>query len=523
MSNNDILLSMKNISMTFPGVKALQNVQFTLCKGEIHALMGENGAGKSTLIKVLTGVHSRDSGSIFLENNLINNKSPREAQKNGISTVFQEVNLCPNISVAENIFAGQEPKLFNLKKPIKLGKYKIDQIGPINWKAMNENAKKVLEKVGLTNIDVTKALGDYSVAIQQMVAIARAVNFDCKVLILDEPTSSLDDKEVAELFKVMRNLKSQGVGIIFVTHFLEQVYEICDKITVLRNGEFVGQYTISELPRLQLVQTMLGHEVAELDNLHSNNEIKTKKDVPEIIRAVALTNKNTIKPFNLTIKKGEVIGLTGLLGSGRSELARVLYGANKADSGELFFNDEKISDQSPINSIKNGMAFLPEDRKAESIIGDLSIRENMMIALQAKTGIFKLLPMWKQIELTEKYIKALNIKTPSTETPIKSLSGGNQQKVIIGRWLVTNPEFLILDEPTRGIDVGTKTEIQKLVIELAKEGMTVMFISSEIDEMLRTVNRLCVLRDGKKVGELDNENISQDDVMAAIAGGEHDE
>jgi simple sugar transport system ATP-binding protein len=268
---------------------------------------------------------------------------------------------------------------------------------------------------------------------------------------------------------------------------------------------------------------MLGHEVAELDNLHSNKEIKTKKDVPEIIRAVALTNKNTIKPFDLTIKKGEVIGLTGLLGSGRSELARVLYGANKADSGELFFNDEKISDQSPINSIKKGMAFLPEDRKAESIIGDLSIRENMMIALQAKTGIFKLLPMWKQIELTEKYIKALNIKTPSTETPIKSLSGGNQQKVIIGRWLVTNPEFLILDEPTRGIDVGTKTEIQKLVIELAKEGMTVMFISSEIDEMLRTVNRLCVLRDGKKVGELDNENISQDDVMAAIAGGEHDE
>lgn len=506
MAGNDILLSMKNINMTFPGVKALSNAQFSLNRGEIHALMGENGAGKSTLIKVLNGIYTRDSGEILLEGNIMNNHSPEEAQMNGISTVFQEVNLCPNISVAENIFAGHEPKLWKT-------------FGPIDWKKMNRDATAALEKVGLTNIDVSRALGDYSVAIQQMVAIARAVNFNCKVLILDEPTSSLDDKEVEELFTVMRKLKAEGTGIIFVTHFLEQVYAICDKITVLRNGEFEGQYTISELPRLKLVQAMLGHEVKELDTLHSNEYDESREDLPEVIKAVALTHTGTIKPFELTIKKGQVVGLTGLLGSGRSELARSLYGADKPDGGELHFNGDPLKAKAPIDSIRRGMAYLPEDRKAESIIEDLSVRENMMIALQTKTGLFKLLPMAKQLELTEKYIEALSIKTPSTETPVKALSGGNQQKVILGRWLVTNPEFLILDEPTRGIDVGTKTEIQKLVIKLAGEGMTVMFISSEIEEMLRTVNKLCVLRDGQKVGELTNSGISQQDVMAAIAGG----
>lgn len=501
---NDVLLSMKNITMTFPGVKALQNVDFSLCQGEIHALMGENGAGKSTLIKVLTGVYTRDSGNIFLNGKEINNHSPEEAQENGISTVFQEVNLCTNISVAENIFAGYEPRT----------------IFGVDWKAMNNKAREILSWVGLEDIDVTRALGEYSVAIQQMVAIARAVNFNCKVLILDEPTSSLDDQEVEKLFQVMRQLKADGVGIIFVTHFLEQVYAVCDKITVLRNGELEGQYTISELPRLKLVQAMLGHEVAELDSLKANNAVEEKNDVPVILKAVGLTHTGTIKPFDIEIKKGEVVGLTGLLGSGRSEMVRALYGADKPDGGELTFNGSPLKADAPIDSIKRGMGYLPEDRKAESIIADLSIRENMMIALQAKTGVFKLLPMAKQIELTNKYIKALNVKTPSPETLIKQLSGGNQQKVIIGRWLVTNPEFLILDEPTRGIDVGTKTEIQKLVIQLAEQGMTVVFISSEIDEMLRTVNKLCVLRDGAKVGELMNNNLTQEDVMAAIAGGE---
>lgn len=503
----DLVLSMKNISMTFPGVKALNNVDFSLKKGEIHALMGENGAGKSTLIKVLTGVHSMDCGEIYLDGieHPIINHSPEEAQKIGISTVYQEVNLCGNISVAENIFIGRQPKT---------------KIGSINWKLMNQHASEALLAVGLKDIDVTKPLGEYSVAIQQMVAIARAVDFNCKVLILDEPTSSLDDNEVAKLFEVMRRLKEKGTAIIFVTHFLEQVYEICDTITVLRNGELVGQYAIESLPRVQLVAKMLGHDFDDLAAIRNPDAGEDSfKDKPEVIKAIGLSHAGTIRPFDINIKKGEVIGLTGLLGSGRSELARTLYGADFADSGELYFNGNKIKAREPLDSMRAGMAFLPEDRKEESIIADLSVRENLILALQAKTGVFKLLPMSKQIELADEYIKILNIKTPSPETPIKQLSGGNQQKVIIGRWLITHPDFLILDEPTRGIDVGTKTEIQKLILKLSQEqDMTIMFISSEIDEMLRTVNRLCVLRDGAKVGELNNNNLDQHDVMIAIAG-----
>lgn len=505
--DDSVVLSMKKINMTFPGVRALSNVDFTLKKGEIHALMGENGAGKSTLIKVLTGVHSMDSGEIRVDGiaHPVINHSPEDAQKVGISTVYQEVNLCPNISVAENIFVGRHP---------------LNKIRGVSWTEMNKRAVKILAGVGLEDIDVTKALGDYSVAVQQMVAIARAVDFNCKVLILDEPTSSLDEYEVDKLFAVMRQLKEKGVGIIFVTHFLEQVYEVCDAITVLRNGELVGRYNISELPRVQLVAKMLGHEFDDLAAIRvPDYEMKAQTNAPNVIKAVGLSHEGTIKPFDIDIHRGEVIGLTGLLGSGRSELARTIYGADQPDEGELFFKGKALKAHEPIDAMKRGMAFLPEDRKEESVIGDLSIRENLIIALQAKTGVFKLLPMSKQNELAEKFIKALNIKAPSPETLISQLSGGNQQKVIIGRWLITNPDFLILDEPTRGIDVGTKTEIQKLILKLAAEGMTIMFISSEIDEMLRTVNRLCVLRDGMKVGELNNVDLDRPKVMAAIAGG----
>ena len=505
--DNDTVLAMRHISITFPGVRALDNVDFTLKKGEIHALMGENGAGKSTLIKVLTGVHTMDSGEVYLAGyeGAVSIHSPGEAQRMGISTVYQEVNLCPNISVAENICIGHQPRT---------------AFGAIKWKEMNSRAHEALKGIGLENINVTKQLGEYSVAVQQMVAIARAVDFHCKVLILDEPTSSLDDEEVVKLFIVMNKLREAGTGIIFVTHFLEQVYEICDAITVLRNGELVGRYTTDELPRVQLVAKMLGHEFDDLASIRNPDaQSASNSDKPTVVKAVGLSHHGTIKPFNIEIRKGEVVGLTGLLGSGRSELARTLYGADHADEGELFFEGKKLKAQAPIDSMRAGMAYLPEDRKEESIIADLSIRENLIIALQAKTGVFKLLPVAKQNELADQYIKALSIKTPSPETLIKQLSGGNQQKVIIGRWLVTHPEFLILDEPTRGIDVGTKTEIQKLILQLAGEGMTIMFISSEIDEMLRTVNRLCVLRDGAKVGELNNDNLDQRAVMAAIAGG----
>ncbi|MDO4273988.1 MAG: sugar ABC transporter ATP-binding protein [Eubacteriales bacterium] len=499
-----VVLTMRNIYKTFPGVKALQDVDFTLRKGEIHALMGENGAGKSTLIKVLTGVEEFETGEIMIDGvqGSVVNKSPQEAQMNGISTVYQEVNLCPNLSVAENLFIGREPR----------------KGGLIDWKTMRTKASELLESLDI-HVDVSSAVENYSIAIQQMLAIARAVDMSAKVLILDEPTSSLDDGEVEKLFILMRKLRDQGVGIIFVTHFLEQVYAVCDKITVLRNGTLVGEYKVEELPRVQLVAKMMGKDFDDLASLKKEGE-SAKVGEEIIIEAKGLGHKGTIRPFDLKIHKGEVIGLTGLLGSGRSELVRSIYGADKPDEGELFVKGKKLQVNSPLDAMMHGMAYLPENRKEEGIIADLSVRENIIIALQAKKGMFKLLSKKEQEEFTDKYIKILQIKTADRETPIKQLSGGNQQKVILGRWLLTNPDFLILDEPTRGIDIGTKTEIQKLVLELAEQGMSVVFISSEVEEMLRTCSRMAVLRDGAKVGELEEHELSQSSIMKAIAGGE---
>ncbi|WP_333649776.1 sugar ABC transporter ATP-binding protein [Lacrimispora sp.] len=503
----EIVLTMRNISKTFPGVQALDHVDFTLRAGEIHALMGENGAGKSTLIKVLTGVEEFETGEITIagiEGSIINH-SPQEAQAHGISTVYQEVNLCPNLSVAENLFIGREPR----------------HGGLIDWKTMNKKAKELLESLDI-HIDVTRALENYSIALQQMFAIARAVDMSAKVLILDEPTSSLDDNEVEKLFKLMNRLKGEGVGIIFVTHFLEQVYAVCDRITVLRNGGLVGEYETEKLPRVQLVAKMMGKDFDDLSAIKKGGEAKAKsRDV--VIDAKGVGRQGTIKPYDLQVHKGEVIGLTGLLGSGRSELARSLYGADKPDSGELKVNGKAVSVNTPLDAMMAGMAYLPENRKEEGIVADLSVRDNIILALQAKRGMFRLIGRKEQEELADKYIKLLQIKTATMETPIKSLSGGNQQKVILGRWLLTDPDFLILDEPTRGIDVGTKTEIQKLVVKLAQEGKSVMFISSEIEEMLRTCSRMAVLRDGQKVGELGEEELGQNSIMKAIAGGERDE
>ena len=501
----DSVLEMRHIYKTFPGVKALQNVDFTLKKGEIHALMGENGAGKSTLIKVLTGVEEFETGEIMIDgcDHAIINRSPQEAQNRGISTVYQEVNLCPNLTVAENLFIGREPR----------------KGGLIDWKTMNKKASKLLQDLDI-HADVTQTIDHYSIAIQQMVAIARAVDMSAKVLILDEPTSSLDDGEVEKLFTLMRRLKAEGVGIIFVTHFLEQVYAVCDKITVLRNGQLVGQFTTAELPRVQLVAKMMGKDFDDLAAIKNSRSEEKHGDDDVVIKAVGLGKKGYIKPFDLVIHKGEVVGFTGLLGSGRSETVRVLYGAEKPDEGELSVKGRPIAARHPLTSMNAGMAYLPEDRKNEGIIADLSVRENLIMALQAKRGMFHLLSRKQQEEFTDKYIDMLQIKTASRETPIKSLSGGNQQKVIIGRWLLTNPDFLILDEPTRGIDVGTKTEIQKLVVKLAAQGMAVVFISSEIEEMLRTCDRMVVMRDGAKVGELSEDEMNQSNIMSTIAGGQ---
>ena len=478
--SNEVILSMRGICMTFPGVKALSDVDFTLRSGEIHALMGENGAGKSTLIKCLTGVNDFEKGEIFMgpEMRPIRNHSTLEAQKNGISTVYQEVNLCPNLSVAENLFIGREP---------------LTKLGTINHKAMTNRARELMKKLDI-QVDVTQALENYSIALQQMIAIARE-----------------------KLFKMMRALRDEGIGIIFVTHFLEQVYAVCDRITVLRNGQLVGEYEISDLPRLKLVAAMMGKDFDDLQSIKSKEDEAVSEEV--LIDAKGLSHARKIKPFDLDIHKGEVIGLTGLLGSGRSELARCIYGADKAQTGTLKVKGKETKINAPIDAMRLGMGLLPDDRKAEGIVEDLSVRENIMLAMQSLAGVVKRIPMEKQMEITKKFIDLLDIKTPSTETLVKQLSGGNQQKVIIARWLATNPDFLILDEPTRGIDVGTKTEIQKLVVDLARQGKSVIFISSEIEEMLRTCNRLAVLRDGEKVGEL-TEDLTQESVMKVIAGGE---
>lgn len=501
---DNIVLQMKNIHKSFPGVRALQGVDFTLCEGEIHALMGENGAGKSTLIKVLTGVYTKDEGEIFIKGNdkAVIIRSPQEAQKHGISTVYQEITLCSNLSVAENMYIGRSDDIYQ------------------NWKKMNEDADKILKALDIP-AKSTQQLASCSIAVQQMVAIARAVDMDCKVLILDEPTSSLDEQEVEKLFKLMRDLKARGVGIIFVTHFLDQVYEVCDKITVLRDGKLVGEYEIKELPRVQLVSKMLGKDLDDMSDIKSEQSAYDKEDASvAVFEAEGLSSNAGIKPFDFHINKGEVNGFTGLLGSGRSECVRAIFGADRVLTGSVKKNGKTIKITKPLDAMKNGIAYLPEDRKIDGIVGDLSVRENIILALQVLKGFFKPISKAEANKFADEYIKLLGIKTASADTPIKSLSGGNQQKVILARWLLTHPEYLILDEPTRGIDVGTKIDIQKLVLKLASEGMSITFISSETDEMLRTCSRLIVMRDRKVVGELSGEELTQNKIMSTIAGGE---
>lgn len=504
---DNFVLEMKHIHKSFPGVRALQGVDFRLCKGEIHALMGENGAGKSTLIKVLTGVYEKDEGDIFLEGHekAVVIRSPQDAQRLGISTVYQEITLCPNLSVAENMYIGRTEKVFQ------------------DWKKINADAEKILRSLEIP-ATATQQLSSCSIAVQQMVAIARAVDMDCKVLILDEPTSSLDEQEVEKLFKLMRDLKKRGVGIIFVTHFLDQVYEVCDKITVLRDGKLVGEFEIKDLPRVQLVAKMLGKEMDDMSDIRSEHAVYAGKDAgTSVFETEGLVSDAGIKPFDFYIKKGEVNGFTGLLGSGRSECVRAIFGADRVLGGTAKKNGKAVKITKPLDAMKQGIGYLPEDRKRDGIVGDLSVRENIILALQVLKGFFRPFSKAEANKFADEYIKLLDIKTASADTPIKSLSGGNQQKVILARWLLTHPEYLILDEPTRGIDVGTKVDIQKLVLKLASEGVSVTFISSETDEMLRTCSRLVVMRDRKVVGELSGDELTQSMIMSTIAGGEKEE
>jgi len=500
MNETDAVLTMSGIRKTFPGVTALDGVDFRLLPGEVHALMGENGAGKSTLIKVLTGVYTATSGTTHLLGESVAFSGPREAQSSGVSTVYQEVNLCPNLSVGENILLGREPR----------------RRGSIDMPAMRARASELLGGMGLT-IDPGSILAEHPIAIQQLVAIARAVAVDAQVLILDEPTSSLDHDEVAELFRIMRHLRDEGVAILFVTHFLEQVYEIADRMTVLRNGRLVGEYLTRDLTRLQLVSAMIGRELGALEEVERlSADVADEGGRTPLLEATGLGRRGSMAPFDLRIAAGEVVGLAGLLGSGRTEVARLLFGADRADSGHVRVDGRALSLRTPRSAISAGIAFCSEDRKGEGILADLSIRDNLVLALQAARGWARPLPRRTKDELVEKWMSALDIRPADPDALVGRLSGGNQQKVLLARWLVTQPKLLILDEPTRGIDVGAKAQIQKLVAQLAGEGMAVLYISAELEEVARLSHRVVVLKDRAKVAELDG-SASVDDIMQLIA------
>jgi galactofuranose transport system ATP-binding protein len=498
------IVTMTGITKRFAGVTALDAVDLRLLPGEVHALMGENGAGKSTLIKVLTGVHPADEGEVLLGGEPVAFASPAAAQAAGVSTVYQEVNLCGNLTVAENIFLGREPK----------------RRGRIDWSQVRQRSQDLLARLHL-DVDVRAPLASCSLAIQQMVAIARAIDLQARVLILDEPTSSLDRQEVAELFRVMEHLRDEGVAILFVSHFLDQVYAIADRMTVLRNGRRVGEFLTRDLPRVDLVTAMIGRELDTLADIEedADDERRSGSGRP-LVEAVELGRTGAIEPFSLTIAEGEVVGLAGLLGSGRTELARLLFGADHPDRGRLRVAGQPTALRSPRAAVAHGIAYCSENRRTEGLVEELTVRENIVLALQAAKGWTRPIPRRRQDEIVRRMIDALAIRPADPDAVVRGLSGGNQQKVLLARWLITEPRLLILDEPTRGIDVGAKAEIQRLVVELASGGMGVLFISAELGEVLRLSHRVAVLRDRRVVAELGNDaSLTTQRVLATIADG----
>lgn len=502
MADKKPIVVMKGITIEFPGVKALDGVNLRLFPGEVHALMGENGAGKSTMIKALTGVYKINAGSIEVDGKPQTFTGTGDAQNAGIATVYQEVNLCTNLTIGENVMLGHEVR------------------GPlgINWKKTYEKSKKFLAQMGLEHLDPKAPLSSISIAMQQLVAIARAMVIDAKVLILDEPTSSLDANEVQDLFKIMRKIRDSGVAILFVSHFLDQIYEITDRLTILRNGKFIKEVMTKDTPRDELIGMMIGKSAAELSQIGAKKAHKDISGERPIVSVKQLGLKGTINPTDLDVYPGQVVGFAGLLGSGRTELGRLLYGADKPDSGTYELKGKKVSISDPYTALCNKIAYSTENRRDEGIIGDLTVRENMLIALQATRGMFKPIPKKEADEIVDKYMKELNVRPNDPNKLIKNLSGGNQQKVLIARWLATHPDLLILDEPTRGIDIGAKAEIQQVVLDLAEQGMGVVFISSEMEEVVRLSNDIEVLKDRHKIAELVNDDtVSQETIVQTIA------
>jgi monosaccharide-transporting ATPase len=504
MTTDMPLLQMEGITKRFSGLTALDSVDLSLQRGEVHALVGENGAGKSTLIKIMTGAYARDGGVIKLEGRPVEFHTPEDAQAAGVAAVYQEVNLLSFRTVAENIYLGREPLRW----------------GMIDWKRMNRDAAMLLERLGL-DIDPRATLGSLNIALRQMVAIARGVSLNAKVVVLDEPTSSLSEREVAILYDVVRKLKAEGAAIVYISHRFDELYTICDRVTVLRDGKLVGTYPLANLERLDLVCLMLGKQRDELrkGTTAFGEHHDSKTNAPPLLRAENLKRGRKLNDVTLEIGRGEIVGMAGLLGSGRTETARVIFGADQLESGEVHLEGERLTVRSPSDGIDAGLAFLSEDRKAEGIIPDLSVRENLTLAALPALTKFGIVSRARQQEIVDRFMKRLGIKASSADQRIRELSGGNQQKVLLARWLCKNPKLLILDEPTRGIDIGAKGEIQSLVNELANSGLGVLMISSELEELVEGCRRVIVMRDGERVAELKAGQISQDSIIHAMAEG----
>ena len=494
------IVEMRAITIRFPGVLALDNVDFFLRPGEVHSLMGENGAGKSTLIKALTGVYSIDHGSISVEGEPRVFGNTADAQNAGISTVYQEVNLCTNLSVGENVMLGREPR---------------NRRG-VDWKQTHLQAAQHLQNLGL-RLDTRTLLSSHSIAVQQLVAISRAMVLDARVLILDEPTSSLDREEVEGLFAVMRELRDQGVAILFVSHFLEQVFEISDRITVLRNGQLVGEYRARDLSRGDLVTKMIGRELDELEAISTSAERPIDRSGAPVLRATGVGRRGILEPADLDVYDGEVVGIAGLLGSGRTELVRLIYGADHPDSGHIEVKGIPTKLSSPRHAIDHRIAFSSEDRRAEGIVAELTVAENIVLGIQARRGWLRKIRRSEQDAVVSEYMNALGVRPADPNMLVGNLSGGNQQRVLLARWLATAPELIILDEPTRGIDVGAKADIQRKVAELSDQGLAVIFISSELEEVLRLAQRVVVMRDRRRIGELDSRDVDLDGLIDFMA------
>ncbi|MEV7464329.1 sugar ABC transporter ATP-binding protein [Streptomyces rubiginosohelvolus] len=497
------VLEARSVSKRFPGVVALDDVSFALRAGEVHALVGENGAGKSTLIKVLTGVYQSDGGEVRVSGEPVRFARPFEAQQAGISTIYQEVNLVPLMSVARNIFLGREPK---------------NRFGLIDFPRMNRETTELLDGFGV-RVDPKRPLHTLGIGTQQMVALARAVSVQAQVVIMDEPTSSLEPREVETLFRVIENLRGQGIAVLYVSHRMDELYRICDRVTVLRDGRHIHTGELAPLERMQLVSMMLGRDMAEVRRDGLTGFAAEGHDAARtpVLTATGLDRRHQLHDISVELYAGEVLGLGGLLGSGRSETAKALTGALPLDGGEITVDGKRIGRPTPAAAIRAGISMLPEDRKAEGIVPGLSVRENIVLAAMPRLSKAGIVSRAKQDRIVDIFMKRLRIKASSPEQKVGELSGGNQQKVLLARWLCLEPKVLLLDEPTRGIDVGAKAEVQSLIDELAREGLAVLLISSDIEELIEGADRIVVLRGGAVAGELAGDEVDESRLLEVLA------